>query len=392
MWPVFRIPLQRLSTFDEEVIRCPCDDGPGSPLCLCALWPYGFVPAAYREIMGVTSHMTIIQAERLAKDFRRPKRVDGRFSTVRTLFTHQTETTQAVHDVSLSVAEGEIVGYLGPNGAGKSTTIKMLTGILVPTSGTCRVAGLVPWENRARNAMNIGVVFGQRSQLWWDLPLDESLRLIGKMYSMSDDRFRRNRDQLVELLGMEPFLSTPVRQLSLGQRMRGDLAAAVLYEPPVLFLDEPTVGLDVVGKERIRTFIEEINQTRRTTVLLTTHDLEDVERLCKRLVIIDHGRVLFDGAASELVLRYAPYRLLDIAVRADAAQAMMDIVSSLPPGVALVSQSDIKSSFQIDPETVPVAEVIAWIAARVPLIDLGVREPGLEGIIRRIYEDREVRM
>ncbi|MGI8404204.1 MAG: ABC transporter ATP-binding protein [Thermomicrobiales bacterium] len=336
--------------------------------------------------------MTIIQAERLAKDFRRPKRVDGRFSTVRTLFTHQTETTQAVHDVSLSVAEGEIVGYLGPNGAGKSTTIKMLTGILVPTSGTCRVAGLVPWENRARNAMNIGVVFGQRSQLWWDLPLDESLRLIGKMYSMSDDRFRRNRDQLVELLGMEPFLSTPVRQLSLGQRMRGDLAAAVLYEPPVLFLDEPTVGLDVVGKERIRTFIEEINQTRRTTVLLTTHDLEDVERLCKRLVIIDHGRVLFDGAASELVLRYAPYRLLDIAVRADAAQAMMDIVSSLPPGVALVSQSDIKSSFQTDPETVPVAEVIAWIAARVPLIDLGVREPGLEGIIRRIYEDREVRM
>lgn len=335
--------------------------------------------------------MTIIQAEHLAKDFQRPRRVQGRFSAVRTLFTRATDTTQAVHDVSLSVAEGEIVGYLGPNGAGKSTTIKMLTGILVPTRGTCRIAGLVPWENRAQNAMNIGVVFGQRSQLWWDLPLDESLRLIGKMYSMPDDRFRRNRDQLVELLGMEPFLSTPVRQLSLGQRMRGDLAAAVLYEPPVLFLDEPTVGLDVVGKERIRTFIEEINQTRRTTVLLTTHDLEDVERLCTRLVIIDHGRVLFDGAASDLVRRYAPYRLLDIVVRSDAELAMMDVASSLPPGVALVSQGDLKSSFQVDPEIVPVADVIAWIAARVPLADLGVREPGLQGIIRRIYEDRAVR-
>ncbi|MBA3277022.1 MAG: ATP-binding cassette domain-containing protein, partial [Chloroflexia bacterium] len=203
----------------------------------------------------------MIRADTLVKTFERPVRIEGRFSAVRTLFTRQRQRSVAVNGVSLSIAEGEVVGYLGPNGAGKSTTIKMLTGILVPTSGTATVAGIVPWKDRSANARNIGVVFGQRSQLWWDLPLDESLRLIGKMYDVEPARFRQNRDMLVELLQMESFLATPVRQLSLGQRMRGDLAAAVLYEPPVLFLDEPTVGLDVVARERMRGFIEEINRT-----------------------------------------------------------------------------------------------------------------------------------
>jgi ABC-2 type transport system ATP-binding protein len=207
--------------------------------------------------------MPLIEAHGLAKSFSRTKRVEGRFSTVRTLFTRQREVTTAVDGVSFTVDEGEIVGYLGPNGAGKSTTIKMLTGILVPSGGTATVAGLVPWEERERNAMNIGVVFGQRSQLWWDLPLDESFRLIAKMYRVEDARYRQVMSTLIELLDMTSFLSTPVRQLSLGQRMRGDLAAAMLYEPPILFLDEPTVGLDVVAKERMRSFIEEINRQRK---------------------------------------------------------------------------------------------------------------------------------
>ncbi|MGB3330523.1 MAG: ATP-binding cassette domain-containing protein, partial [Thermomicrobiales bacterium] len=236
--------------------------------------------------------MPVIDARDVVKTFSRPKRVDGRFSTLRTLFTRQKEYTTAVDGVSFAIDEGEIVGYLGPNGAGKSTTIKMLTGILLPTSGEVTVAGLVPWQDRERNARNIGVVFGQRSTLWWNLPLDESFKLVAKMYRVPDAKAKANIAMLTELLDMESFLATPVRQLSLGQKMRGNLAAAMLYEPPVLFLDEPTVGLDAVAKERMRTFIEAINRERKTTVLLTTHDLDDVERLCTRIMIIDHGKVI----------------------------------------------------------------------------------------------------
>ena len=334
--------------------------------------------------------MPLIRAEHLVKEYRRPKQASGRFALVRTLFTKESTVTRAVDDISFSLDEGEIVGYLGPNGAGKSTTIKMLAGILVPTSGTCEVAGIVPWKDRSANAMNIGVVFGQRSQLWWDLPLDESLHIIGKMYRVEPERFRRQREMLIELLDMQSFLQTPVRQLSLGQRMRGDLAAAVLYEPPVLFLDEPTVGLDVVAKERMRTFVEEMNRDKRTTVLLTTHDLDDVERLCKRIIIIDEGRVLFDGQAADLKHRYAPHRLLDVTVGGDATELLAEVSGSLPDGATTVSRDGMKATFLIDPEMIAVADVIADLSARVPVVDLGVREPPLEGIIREIYEAREI--
>jgi ABC-2 type transport system ATP-binding protein len=335
--------------------------------------------------------MPMIAATDLVKDFTRTRPVEGRFSTVRTLFTRQVETIRAVDGVSFALDEGEIVGYLGPNGAGKSTTIKMLTGILVPTSGSVDVAGLVPWEERERNAMNIGVVFGQRTQLWWALPLEESLRLIGRMYRMPEAEYRRNLDLLVDLLDMGPFLRTPVRQLSLGQRMRGDLAAAVIYQPPILFLDEPTVGLDVVAKERIRAFIEEINRERNTTVLLTTHDLDDVERLCKRIIIIDHGRVLFDGQAADLKRRYAPTRLVDVTVSGDGIDALARAVRELPAGVDLIAHDTMTASFEVEPARVAVSEVIAGISARVPIADIAVREPEMEGIIREIYEAREVR-
>ena len=279
--------------------------------------------------------MALIEAHDLVKTFSRTNRVEGRFSTLRTLFTREQVNTHAVAGVSFAIGEGEIVGYLGPNGAGKSTTIKMLTGILVPTSGTVQVAGLVPWEQRERNARNIGVVFGQRNTLWWNLPLDESFRLVAKMYRVPEDRARKNIAMLTELLEMESFLATPVRQLSLGQKMRGNLAAAMLYEPPVLFLDEPTVGLDAVAKERMRTFIEEINRERRTTVLLTTHDLDDVERLCRRIMIIDHGRVIFDGATNDLRRRFAPYRLLEITVDPEGVAHLDRLGSGLPDGVML---------------------------------------------------------
>jgi ABC-2 type transport system ATP-binding protein len=339
---------------------------------------------------GVVTGNAMVEADNLVKVFERPVRVSGRFSALRTLFTRQKEQSRAVNGVSLRVEAGEIVGYLGPNGAGKSTTIKMLTGILVPTSGTASVAGVVPWADRSRNARNIGVVFGQRSQLWWDLPLDESLRLIGKMYDMDDAKYRRNLDMLVDLLDMAPFLATPVRQLSLGQRMRGDLAAAVIYEPPVLFLDEPTVGLDVVARERMRGFIEEINRTRQTTVMLTTHDLDDVERLCKRILIIDQGRVLFDGPTADLKRRYAPHRLVDVTVPADGVEALRAVAGSPPAGVTLGSLDDFRATLVVDPDETPVPVLIADLSARMPLVDLTVREPDMDGIIREIYEAREI--
>jgi len=233
-------------------------------------------------------------------------------------------------------------------------------------------------------------VFGQRTQLWWALPLEESLRLIGRMYRMPEDGYRKQLAMLTELLDMGPFLKTPVRQLSLGQRMRGDLAAAVIYQPPILFLDEPTVGLDVVAKERIRTFIEEINAERNTTVLLTTHDLDDVERLCRRIIIIDQGRVLFDGEAADLKRRYAPTRLVDVTVSGDGIDALAQAVRDLPVGVEVTSHDGMKASFEVAPERVAVSEVIAAISAQAPIVDISVSEREMDGIIREIYEAREV--
>jgi ABC-2 type transport system ATP-binding protein len=300
---------------------------------------------------------------------------------VRTLFTRAERTVRAVDGVSFDVAEGELVGYLGRNGAGKSTTVKLLTGILHPTSGQVEVAGLVPWRDRMRNAMNIGVVFGQRSQLWWDLPLIESLDLIGVMYRVDRERYRRNLDRISSLLDLGPFLSTPVRQLSLGQRMRGDLAAALLYEPRILYLDEPTVGLDVVAKERIRTFIAETNRTDGTTAILTTHDMRDVERLCQRVILIEEGRVLFDGAVAALVARYAPGRVLVLHLADGAPTPEL-------PGTELVRREGPQVWLRFDPARTPVAPLIADAAARYPVTDLAIEEPDLEQVVRQIFEER----
>ncbi|MEV4894308.1 ATP-binding cassette domain-containing protein [Nonomuraea sp. NPDC055795] len=216
-------------------------------------------------------------------------------------FKVKRNVVHAVHDLSFTVAAGEFVGYLGPNGAGKSTTIKMLCGILTPTSGTVRVAGLDPSRRRTVVARRIGVVFGQRTTLWWDLPLKDSFELIRLLYKVDRKDFRVRLDELVETLDLSGFMKTPVRQLSLGQRMRGDLTAALLHAPEVLVLDEPTIGLDVVSKNSIRAFLQRVNAERGTTVLLTTHDLGDIERLCKRVMVIDHGRMQFDGTLDELM-------------------------------------------------------------------------------------------
>jgi ABC-2 type transport system ATP-binding protein len=330
--------------------------------------------------------VALIEVEQLVKEFRRPKRFEGRLGGLRTLLTRQYVTTRAVDEISFKVEPGELVGYLGPNGAGKSTTIKMLTGILAPDSGSITVAGVVPWRERERNARQIGVVFGQRSQLWWDLPLRESFDLVRQLYDVSLGDYRLRIRQFSDLLGLDEFLEKPVRQLSLGQRMRGDLAAAMLYRPRILYLDEPTIGLDVVAKERIRVFIEELNRDEGTTIILTTHDLDDVERLCRRIMMIDHGKVLYDDDPGTLKARYAPSRQLVVRL-ADPITSQLDLQID---GVSVDSTEMNQVTFGFNPAEVDVADVMSAVLSRCTVSDISIVEPELEPIIRKIYADRAV--
>ncbi|ACO45668.1 ATP-binding cassette domain-containing protein [Deinococcus deserti] len=283
---------------------------------------------------------------------------------------------EAVRDVSFQVGAGEIVGYLGPNGAGKSTTIKVLTGLLVPDGGHVRVGGLIPWRERRKHVARLGAVFGQRTTLWWDLPVRDSLDLLRHVYRVPEGRFRENLQTFTDLLDLGPFLGTPARALSLGQRMRADLAAALLHDPELLFLDEPTVGLDVVAKERIREFVRHINAKRGVTVLLTTHDLGDVQRLAQRVMIIDQGSLLYDGDLARLQARYGSARELVVDFETPQQQAQV-------PGLELLEVTGLRARYAF---TGGAAVPIARVTAHAPVRDITVREPDIEATIRRIYE------
>ncbi|MGW0228943.1 ABC transporter ATP-binding protein [Actinopolymorpha singaporensis] len=283
----------------------------------------------------------------------------------------------AVAGLSFEVAAGEMVGYIGPNGAGKSTTIKMLTGILVPTAGTLRVAGIEPSRDRIRLARRIGVVFGQRTTLWWDLPLRDSFGLLRRIYKIPDARYHENLDHYVGLLELGPLLDVPVRQLSLGQRMRGDIAAALLHDPEVVYLDEPTIGLDIVSKAKVREFLRDLNRERGTTVLLTTHDLTDIEQLCSRVMVIDHGRVMYDGSLPGLHGLGESERTL-----------VVDLAEPGPPievDGASVVRVDGPRQWLAFPAATSAAPLVASIAARYPLADLSIQEPAIESVIARMY-------
>ena len=324
--------------------------------------------------------MPIIETRELRKVFRSIKRIPGAGGALKTLFSREYVDKVAVTGVSMSLDAGELVGFVGPNGAGKSTTIKMLTGILVPTSGDVRVAGVVPYAKRSENARNIGVVFGQRSQLYWDLPLVESFELLRAIYGISQNRYRENMDAFVKLLEMDEFMQTPVRQLSLGQRMRGDFAAAMLHDPRVVFLDEPTIGLDVVAKESIRTFIADINRERGTTFILTTHDLADVERLCRRIVLIDRGTLIFDGEVETLRDQYGTHRTLVVELCDPATSVeMIDTEAEL--------SSPTTARFRFDRRTTSAEQLIRHVADKYRVSDISIEEPELESIIRRIYRE-----
>jgi ABC-2 type transport system ATP-binding protein len=313
----------------------------------------------------------IIETSKLRKDFT-VRRKAGRFRRTST-------TVSAVDGVSLSVAEGEMLGYIGPNGAGKSTTLKMLTGVLTPSGGEVSVCGLTPVPQRALLARQIGVVFGQRSQLWWDLPLMESFTLLRHVYRVPADDHAARLRYCRSLLDLDSFVDTPVRQLSLGQRMRGELTAALLHGPKVLFLDEPTIGLDVLSKQAVRGFLTQLAERGDTTVVLTTHDLADIEKLCERLVVIDHGRVVHDGTVEELHAAYRSKRR----VVADLDAAWPDGLTLPGAAVESIEAEGLRVTLTLEGATA--GEVVARLAQAVPLRDLSVQEPEIEDVVARLY-------
>jgi ABC-2 type transport system ATP-binding protein len=313
--------------------------------------------------------MTLIDVRDLTRTFVVRKRASR--------LTRTRSEVRAVHDLTFTVEAGEMVGYIGPNGAGKSTTIKMLTGILVPTSGHLRVAGLEPSRERTELARRIGVVFGQRTTLWWDLPLRDSFELLQKIYRVEPARHRRNLEEYVELLDLGDLLDTPVRQLSLGQRMRGDITAALLHDPEILYLDEPTIGLDVVSKGRLREFLRTLNAERGTTLMLTTHDLQDIEALCDRVIVIDHGTAVFDGPLEDLHRRGESRRTL-----------VVDLVDEAPPIEVAGAQThkvDGPRQWLSFPAGDSAAPIVSAVAATYALADLSIQEPDIEDVIREIY-------
>ena len=324
--------------------------------------------------------MPAIVVEDLRKAFRIAERRTGSFSALRSFFRPRHRTVDALAGISFTVERGELVGYIGPNGAGKSTTVKLLSGILVPDSGRLEVLGRVPWKERIAYVRRIGVVFGQRTQLWWDLPARDSFDLLRDIYGVAEADYRRTLDELVTTLDLGPLLDVPVRQLSLGQRMRCDLAAALVHAPDILFLDEPTIGLDAISKLAVRRFIRRINAERALTVILTTHDMDDIESLCSRVMVLAHGRLLSDGPLDALRAQVTHDRWLIV----DLADAAVDLVD---PAAEVIRKEGDRVTLRFDPTTTSTAELVGRISARYPVRDLFVQNPPIEEIIARVYGD-----
>ena len=307
----------------------------------------------------------IIMVQDVKKYYRVVKRDKGLSAMLRYLFNRKYEIKRAVDDVSFSIKRGEIVGFIGPNGAGKSTTIKILSGILYPDAGDVKIKGYVPYKQRKQYVKNIGVVFGQKSQLNWDLPLIESFELMKFIYRIPQEKYEKNLKLFTKLLEMEDFINQPVRQLSLGQRMRGDIVAALLHSPEILFLDEPTIGLDVVAKEKIREFIKYINEKEQTTIIFTTHDMQDIEKVCERLIIIDKGKKIYDGSIEQIKNKYANSKTIEILL-----------------------ENDEKEIQTFDISVIPMNTVMEKLFAQKRIKDISICEPEIDGIIRDIYEGR----
>ena len=331
----------------------------------------------------------MIEVKSVIKDFKSVKRQPGLIGSFKTLFSREYTEKRAVNDMSFDIGHGEVVGYIGPNGAGKSTTIKMMTGILVPTSGVIKVDGIIPYDQRQKNAVNIGVVFGQRTQLWWDLPVRETFSILREIYGVDKADYDKRMSFFNDVLDLEGFLSTPVRSLSLGQRMRADLAAAMIHNPKVLYLDEPTIGLDVVVRENVRKAIKQLNSEFSTTVVLTTHDLSDIEELCKRIIIIDDGKKVYDGTLKDIKSRFGYMRRLELQVKnpSDFEPNQIKEKYNLSDEEFITDVKDGQLHISFDRNKIGIQEIINEVLLKTELVDMSICETKIEDIIKRIYRN-----
>lgn len=318
----------------------------------------------------------MIQVEHLNKSFTVRKREGGLKAGFKSFFSSSHEVIQALDDISFDIQEGEIVAYIGPNGAGKSSTIKILSGFLVPDQGTCTIMGRVPWKQRNEHVKDIGVVFGQRSQLFWDVPVIDSYNLLKDIYQISAKRYQQTLAQLSELLNLQPLLSQPVRTLSLGQRMRCEIAASLLHEPKILFLDEPTIGLDAVSKAAVRRFILDLNKRFKTTVILTTHDMQDVEALAQRIILIGKGKILLDGTLDELKRHFGHFKYIQLSYQGTLF---------LPPSIRCLSDQSQIAYLEVDLKEASISEILSKLSLGNEITDIVVKDQSIEDIVKRLY-------
>ena len=324
----------------------------------------------------------MIELKNVCKHYKIAKRSSGLSEAVKSLFRREYTSIQALDNISFTVRDGEAVGYIGPNGAGKSSTIKIMSGILTPDSGTCFINGRVPWRDRTAHVQEIGVVFGQRSQLWWDVPVADSFELLRDIYRVDGSAYRRTLGRITELLDLGELLRTPARQLSLGQRMRCEIAASLLHEPKILFLDEPTIGLDAVSKAAVRSFIRAVNKEQGTTVLLTTHDMQDIEALTERILLIGKGRILLDGTLDELKRRRPSQRKLTVAYNGDKLPAI--------EGLSILKDEHSRAELLLDTELLSVSEAIARISAQAEIKDVSVAGESVEELVVSLYREYRI--
>ena len=324
--------------------------------------------------------MSLIKAEDLNKTFKIYNQGEGLKDYLKSFISRDYREVHAVEGLNLDIEEGEMIGYIGSNGAGKSTTVKMLTGILEPSSGSIEVDGRDPHNERKKNAMNIGVVFGQKTQLWWDLPVKESFRLLKEIYEVSDEAYDRRIEEFDEVLQLSDFWDQPVRKLSLGQKMRCELAASFLHHPKIVYLDEPTIGLDVAVKERIRDFIKKMNQEENITVMLTTHDIDDIEDLCDRIVVLDEGKKIYDGQLDSLVDRFTSRRLIMDTRSTESIDLRLD-------GIREIDQDDGHVEIVFDRDVISASDLMREVLERYDVLDFQIKEPDIEAVVKKIYNE-----
>lgn len=330
----------------------------------------------------------MIKVNNLTKEFKINKKYPGFKGAIKSFFSNEYTSKTAVNNISFEIKKGEIVGYIGANGAGKSTTIKMMTGILTPTLGTVSVNGITPYEKREENAKNIGVVFGQKTQLWWDLPISETFTLLKDIYNVSDADFEKRMAFLNEVLDLEPFYLSPVRTLSLGQRMRADLAAALIHNPKVLYLDEPTIGLDVVVKEKVRKAIKLINDEFDTTIILTTHDLIDIEELCNRIIIIDNGSKIYDGKIDDIKLLYGYLTTIEVQLKEEINLDELNLSNEIDVQDVDFKMEAIENKFIItfNKNKMSSSEIMSNIMKKFTVLDFSIKDTSIEDIIKKMYQ------